>query len=203
MKIILSGGGDPETVVPIDEYFAAAIDRQKPVLYIPIAMEGRFSYDECFGWFTRTYAPFGIRQATLCTDLAALRLDARYAAVFIGGGNTFKLLQAIQQSDFAAQLRAYLAAGGVLYGGSAGAIICGKTIAPAACLDENLVGLQNLAALDLLGGYDVFCHYAPGEYDAFINTLSRKLYLLHEESGLVFDGEKIQSVGRPFLTQTA
>jgi uncharacterized radical SAM superfamily protein len=51
LTIILSGGGDPEVVVPIDNYFASIIDLRKTVLYIPNAMESHvFSNDECFEW---------------------------------------------------------------------------------------------------------------------------------------------------------
>lgn len=205
MPILLAGGGGPEAVIPIDTYFVSAIDRQRPVLYIPIAMEPHmFTYDECYNWFQSTYAPYGITKTELCTDLTGLTLSQHYSAVFIGGGNTFKLLQAVQQSDFAKQIRAYVQAGGMLYGGSAGAILCGKTIASAAFLDENNCGLQDLSALDLLGGSDVFCHNRPGkEQDTFITHLGMRLYMLYEESGLLLSGTKetgikTTALGKPF-----
>ena len=140
MSIILSGGGDPVAVIPIDQYFSSILDLRKTVLYIPIAMEGcRYSFDECFAWFKRTYGEYGVSNIELCTDLGTVNLDSRYGAVFIGGGNTFVLLDKIQRSSFAAQMRSYLDSGGILYGSSAGAIVCGKTIEPAHCLDDNLV----------------------------------------------------------------
>jgi len=203
MSIILSGGGDPAVVAPIDRYFSSVIDLQKPVLYIPIAMEAHvFSYEECFAWFKKTYAAYGISKVALCTDFNDLRLDSRYAAVFLGGGNTFKLLNAIQHSGFALQLHAYLASGGVLYGGSAGAIVCGKTIEPAIHADENLVGLHDLSGLNLLDGHDVFCHYEPGKHDASISGLRRNTYLLFEESGLIFQDGQALPIGKPFVRKS-
>ena len=200
MSIILSGGGDPVAVIPIDQYFSSILDLRKTVLYIPIAMEGRrYSFDECFAWFKRTYGEYGVSNIELCTDLGTVNLDSRYGAVFIGGGNTFVLLDKIQRSSFAAQMRSYLDSGGILYGSSAGAIACGKTIEPAHCLDDNLVGIKNLAGLNLLGGNDVFCHYEPYKHDSYIAGLDRDLFLLYEESGLVFDGAKISQVGKPFV----
>lgn len=202
--IILSGGGDPEAVVPIDAYFASVIDLHKTVLYVPIAMEAMsFSYNECFEWFQRIYSAYGLTHMELCTDLKTLRLDDRYGAVFIGGGNTFKLLHEIQNSDFAIQIRAFLEKGGVLYGGSAGAIVCGKTIEPAAYADENRAGISNYTALNLLNGYDVFCHYDPDSHAPNTNELNRDSYLLFEESGIVFKGETVSSIGKPFLLKKA
>jgi len=199
MTIILSGGGDPEVVIPIDQYFSSIIDLRKTVLYIPVAMESHvFSYDECFAWFKKIYGAYGITNIELCTDLTTVNLDRRYSAVFIGGGNTFKLLDKIQRSSFAHQLRSYLALGGVFYGGSAGAIVCGKTIEPAIYADDNLVGLEDLSGLNLLDGYDVFCHYEPTKHDSFIDSLNRNLYLLYEESGLIFNGAQAMQIGKPF-----
>lgn len=63
--------------------------------------------------------------------------------MFIGGGNTFKLLHEIQQSNFDVQIHFYLEMDGVLYGGSVGAVLCGKTIETAIYADENHVGTNN------------------------------------------------------------
>jgi len=199
MTIILSGGGDPEAVIPIDQYFSSIIDLRKTVLYIPVAMEAHvFSYDACFAWFQKTYGAYGVSNIELCTDLTTVSLDRRYGAVFIGGGNTFKLLNEIQRSSFDLQLRSYLALGGILYGGSAGAIVCGKTIEPAIYADDNLVGLKDLSGLNLLDGHDVFCHYEPAKHDSYIDSLDRELYLLYEESGLIFNDSQAVQIGKPF-----
>lgn len=204
MTIILSGGGNPEVVVPIDKYFASIIDLQKTVLYIPNAMEPHiFSYEECFEWFKKTYGEYGISKVELCTDLRTLNLDGRYSAVFIGGGNTFKLLHEIQQSNFDVQIHSYLETGGVIYGGSAGAIICGKTIETAIYADKNQVGINNHSGLNLLNNYDVFCHYDPIKHDSFISNLNRNLYLLFEESGLIINGSGAFSIGKPFIQKTS
>lgn len=38
MKLLLSGGGDPEQIKALDEYFADYVKDDK-ILYIPVAME--------------------------------------------------------------------------------------------------------------------------------------------------------------------
>jgi dipeptidase E len=198
MRLILSGGGNSEDVVPIDKLFKNQIDIKKTVLYIPVAMEpSMFTYDECFEWFRNTYNNYGITNIELCTDLYSAVLSNKYTAVFIGGGNTFKLLKEIKDSHFDSKLIEYLKRGGLLYGGSAGAIICGKTIKAALHLDKNNVGITNLDGLNLLNGADVYCHYSV-EADDFIRNYNGNLFALYEESGLFIQNKVISSIGRVF-----
>lgn len=201
MKLILSGGGDREQAAAIDRYFADSIDLEKRVLYIPVAMESSVdsAYDECYNWFCSTYGEYGITNIEMCTDLKSLELDNRFSAVYVGGGNTFMLLKKIRESNFEHELVRFLEEGGVFYGGSAGAIICGKTIKSAEYLDENKAKLKGLSALNLLNGFDVFCHYAETKNeDKFIDEYENSLYILYEESGLVYDGKKAIPIGKEF-----
>jgi len=46
-----------------------------------------------------------------------------YSFLFIGGGNTFKLLYDLKSSGAFVNIQGYLNNGGVVFGGSAGAII--------------------------------------------------------------------------------
>jgi dipeptidase E len=199
MRLLLSGGGDPQAVVPLDEFFVSQIDLSKPVLYVPVAMEeSKFTYYECFAWFSRTYKPYGIGQMDMSTDLRLAPSLEKYAAVYFGGGNTFKLMKEIRESGFDKSLMSYITGGGFVYGGSAGAIIFGATIATAH--DPNTVGLEDLSGFDLVGGKDIWVHYTPDE-DALIQAYPRGLYVLYEESGLYTSDNGVEYVGRPFLRQ--
>jgi len=124
----------------------------------------------------------------------------QYTAIFIGGGNTFKLLKEIKDSRFDEKLLEYLNHGGFVYGGSAGAIIFGKTIKSAEYADINNVGLTDLSGFNLIGGKDIFCHYSANDNE-FIKNYDNDLYILYEESGLFVEHNKIKSVGKPYLTQ--
>ena len=198
MRLLLSGGGNPEIVVPLDELFISQIDLTKRVLYIPVAMEPHvFSYEECLQWFTKTYRAYGIEHIDMCTDLNEARDFNQYTAIFIGGGNTFKLLKEIKDSRFDKKLLQYLEADGLVYGGSAGAIIFGKSIKTAEYADENNVGLTDLSGLDLAGGKDIFCHYTPKD-DAFIKGYPDDLYALYEASGLFIQDGKVVAIGKPY-----
>ena len=148
MSLLLSGGGDSQQVVPLDELFISQIDLTKTVLYVPVAMEASlFSYEQCRDWFSSTYQPYGITNIEMCTDLSLISSLQEYTAVFIGGGNTFKLLKKIKESRFDDKLVDYYSSGGFIYGGSAGAIIFGKTIKSALHADDNNVRLNDLSGL--------------------------------------------------------
>lgn len=200
--IILAGGGDPDQVREIDEWFAGQIDKEKRVVYIPVAMEESvFTYPECEVWFGESYAPYRISNVEMWTDLRGKKLNDEIAAVFIGGGNTFKLLKQMREEGFAETLCEYEQKGGVVYGGSAGAILMGKTIETALHADENSVGLDDFRGLDLLNGMDVWCHYADEERE-ILNEYPHPAYVLREESGLVFVNGQVRSLGAPYIQYT-
>jgi dipeptidase E len=139
----------------------------------------------------------------MAADLTAIGGDlTRYAAVYIGGGNTFKLLKEFKESRFDKKLTDYLRSGGFVYGGSAGAIVLGKTIKPAGYFDENKVGLTDLTGLNMLGGWDVFCHYSERD-GTYIRDYKNNLYLLYEESGLFLQGGNTTGIGKPYRCKTA
>lgn len=51
---------------------------------------------------------------------------------------------------------------GIVFGGSAGAIIFGYDIESCAAMDQNKVGLKDTKGFDALSGYSVFAHYTNG-----------------------------------------
>lgn len=199
--LILSGGGEPEQVIPIDEFFASHIDKTKNVLYIPVAMEREvFTYEQCFNWFTDTYKLFGIQNIKMLTDLKNAEISADAAAVFIGGGNTYKLMKELHDSGFDKKLLTYLDKGGTVYGGSAGAMIFGKTIETEIHTGSHDHGLTDLSGLDRLNGYDLWCHYTSKD-DPLIAKYHHPLYILSEESGLIIQNGEITSIGAPYKKQ--
>ena len=197
MKILISGGGEPEQVKPLDDYFAKSMNGGK-VLYIPVAMY-KVPYNECKEWFKKTYEYCNF-DIDMCTDLSKIKSLDEYTGVFIGGGNTFKLLKEIRESKFDILLEKYLKNGGFVYGGSAGAIIFGKSIETFSHADKNIVGLTELSGLNMLNGFDVWCHYNPKEDNNNIMNLKNSTKVLYEESGLLFDGKNFKSIGKDSLT---
>jgi len=200
MKLLLSGGGDPENVVVLDQLFVDMINTQETVLYIPVAWENDPTYAGCLNWFKGTYHPYGITNIEMCTNLNHITDLSRFTAIFIGGGNTFKLLKEIKESRFDEKLIDYLNDDGFVYGSSAGAFIFGKTIKSAEYGDDNNVCLTDLSGFNMLGGSDIFCHYSIRDNE-FITNYSNDLYILYDESGLYVNNNRIESIGKPYLNK--
>lgn len=79
--------------------------------------------------------------------------------LFVGGGNTFRLLDIVQRNGFIEPVRRFWQAGGDYYGGSAGAVLACETIEIADGHDPNEPGLEDLTALGLLSGAAILPHF--------------------------------------------
>lgn len=85
----------------------------------------------------------------------------------IPGGNTFRLLGHMQKNGLLSALRKFLDKGGQVYGGSAGALILGSSIAIAdSCAggqDDNAIAdLTDMQGLDVLQGCVAYPHFKLG-----------------------------------------
>ena len=121
-----------------------------------------------------------------------------FAAIYIGGGNTFKLLNDFRRTGFDHVLLHFIERGGIVYGGSAGAIIFGKDIMTASSLDSNDVGLQDTAGLDLVHGCSVWCHYHERDdlkIIAYIERYQHPVIALSERTGLFVKDDMMQPTG--------
>jgi dipeptidase E len=78
----------------------------------------------------------------------------------IPGGNTFELLTYLRRHDLLTAMSSFLARGGRLYGGSAGAIVLGADISIAELMDDNAVGIKDTRGADLLSGSVVYPHFS-------------------------------------------
>lgn len=160
MKLFLSGGSKRAFV--LDKKFMEIIDKSKPMLYIPIAMDPkRHPYSECFEWIKKYFSEFNFDNIKMITNLRSIKksyLD-RFGSVYIGGGNTPYLLKELKESGFYEHLKYLIDKDIPIAGGSAGAIIFAKTIIPSLSADENKVGLKDFSALNKLQGYDLDAHY--------------------------------------------
>ena len=118
--------------------------------------------------------------------------------IAVPGGDTFDLLDTLQSFGWLLVLRAFLDRGGLVYGGSAGAILMGNDIGIALEADPNDVGLQDTTGMGLLGELDVMPHYTEELLDfarAHHAKSSRAVLCLPEPSGIVVKDGTIRSVG--------
>ena len=200
-RIMAAGGGGLQDGCPLLEQFAAWTGATGRVLFLPIAQAGTGRpFAECLAWGRATLEPFGIRDITMWTDLSAEDHSglAEFDAVFIGGGNTFSLLDQVRRSGFDTALVRFLSGGGAVYGGSAGAILLGRDILTCAHLDENHMGLDDTRGLGVLGGYCAWCHYRPEDDGRIAEYIARHgwpVLALSERAGVSAEGSILSARG--------
>lgn len=204
MKLFLGGGGDREDSIEIDKKFVASLDLSKPLLYIPIAINAeKHPYPVCLEWILGTLGPFGVKNIIMWTeDYLKHKQEEdfeQFAGIYIGGGNTFKLLKELKEFGTFEILRKLAERSIPIFGGSAGAIIFAKTIIPALSADENNVGLADFSAFNLINDYDMWCHYSESldsTIKSYMNKYSlRKIIAIPENAGLFVTNESIEAVG--------
>lgn len=157
MKLLLDGGTFNETTIRL---LKDIVDNTKPLLYIPFAWRDS-TYSGCIDWLTNKVESIGflhIHMVRQPEELDEIDLSL-YSAIFVGGGNTYKLLNDLKSTNGYNKIIDYLKNGGVLCGSSAGAVICGKDIDIISSMDPNEVGLVDTKGLDLIEGFSVFPHY--------------------------------------------
>ncbi len=199
-KLFLSGGGGSSDSKVLDEAFVNLIGNGK-ILYIPIAMpSGKISYESCYDWITSTISDVSNRFVSIdmCVNLMDLNKDLldKYSAIYIGGGNTYKLLQDIEDSNFRDLLLSAINNGIIYYGGSAGAIITGSDIATVA--EENDNNYKFEKGLSLLGRYSILCHYNGNQDEKikkYIGLKNNPVIALSEKTGLIISNQRAMVVG--------
>lgn len=201
LRLLLSGGGGAEDSLLLDQLLVQLTARGAMV-YLPIALDPhQRPYASCYQWIRSVFTPLGLDRITMWSDLSAAKTEEDlkpFAALYIGGGNTFKLLRDLKQARFDQAIRFFLHHGGIVYGGSAGAILCGRDISTASLLDQNDVGLQDTTGLDLLQGASVWCHYQSADdqqISRLTSHLQHPIIALSEKAGLYVQDNMAFAVG--------
>ena len=176
MKLILNGGGIGNQVVEARKLLNNLIDHNKKILYIPFAWPDQ-TYNGCLEFMTSELSDIlkqGIDMVKSPDELINKNFN-EYSCLYIGGGNTYKLLADLKISGAFEKIKKYLLEeNGIVYGGSAGAIIFGLDLDSCNIEDKNEVGLVDNTGFNMINGYSLLCHYTNDEEKT---ELSRK-YLL-------------------------
>ena len=162
-----------------------------------------YSQEQCKEWLTSAFKALGFTDIDTWSKLDNKTYDGvkRFGAIYIGGGNTFFLLNELRRTDFIDHIKAFIEDSGMVYGGSAGAIIFGKTIRLATvgkCSDENKVGLTDLSALNMANGYDIHCHYEDKDDKQLISYSKKnrtKVMAIPEKSAVFVNGKEMTVIG--------
>lgn len=199
MKLYLSGGGSGrQNLFAYNSYFNS-IDKSKPILYVPLAMVTE-EYDDCYEWFKSEIGNFGVTNFEMIKSSKELSEKdlSKYNSIFIGGGNTYKLLQELQKNSNMKKIRNYLKNDGIIYGGSAGAIIFGKDIDCCRLVDSKLEG--DTKGFDYLNGYSLLCHLSKSYLklnEKYLKEYCKenKVLFLPEEDVLLITDKNIKFIG--------
>ncbi|HXK52840.1 Type 1 glutamine amidotransferase-like domain-containing protein [Candidatus Nomurabacteria bacterium] len=197
MKLILGGGGDENTSIQSHKRFFDLLKNSRKVLYIPIAiLSDKYTPEGCLSWFSGAFKNMGDLDIEMVTRFEDIDSDlGKYAGIYIGGGNTYKLLHEMKKSGIDERLDTYK---GVVYGGSAGAIIFGKDISTAEHADINNVGLKDISGLNYLKGYNLWCHYKEEDIPLIDRLVEKgqKIISIEEDSAIYINNTHIiQSIG--------
>jgi dipeptidase E len=142
-----------------------------PVLFVPFALFDRDAYVESMG-----LSLAGIHRAS---DPRRAVLEA--AALFIGGGNTFRLLKSLQDLSLLEPIRRRVAEGMPYIGSSAGSVVSSPTIRTTN--DMPIVEPSSFEALGLVS-FQINAHYLdPDPASTHLGeTREERLRQFHEEN---------------------
>lgn len=202
--IILSGGGDIKDSFKLDERFFSLLKNNAKILYIPIALNrDRVGFEACYDWFSNIISSHnGEKEIDFSMILEKDKIPdlENYDSVYIGGGNTYKLLDFIIRNNVGQKIVDFIEKGGIVYGGSAGAIVLGKDIRTAE--EENDNNYSYFRGLNLLGGQSVICHYEETLDEKIFKSAQKihsRIIALPENSGIIIGGDVIEIVGRVLI----
>ncbi len=198
--IFLAGGGDEKDSKLLDEQFVKKLNLAKPLVYIPNAIRSK-PYQSCLKWFRSSMTPLGVVTIEMWEDLNPRHKVNNIAGVYIGGGNTIKLLKEIRESGFENYLREAAQRGIPLYGGSAGAIILGEDIRTTTEA-KNLTSSEAVG-LKIIKGFSIACHYKTSDekiVQKLSKTLNRDIIAIPEKSGGYIEKQTLTNYGTEPLT---
>lgn len=209
MKLVLYSGGDEKENKGLDQAFLELLGKKNPVVtFIP---SSSYLSEQEFKEFVKHYSKFKISRfihfpVDLPFDKIMFQEVMRSDAIHLAGGNTFYFLNSLRKTKLLPELRKFVARGGVLTGLSAGAILMTENIDmagyPEFDRDENIVGLKNLACLNLLD-FAFFPHFKNSKrYDVAFKRYSKLkkkvIYACPDGAGIVVNGDELRFIGKTF-----
>jgi dipeptidase E len=125
--------------------------------------------------------------------------------IFVEGGSTYYLLNAMRKCNFEKVIRKLLKQGKVYIGSSAGSIVAGRTIKTANWLSEeyenkNTFGVKNLKGLNLVP-FDIFVHYKPENAEIIRQKIknpekrAKNLKILTDGQAILVQGKEVDLIG--------
>lgn len=199
MHLYLSGGGDIHQSKKLDDSFFNLLNAKHitKVIYIPLAISSG-SILSSIQWFNDSYKN-RIESIIAWKDPEKIRLELlnpNEVAVYIGGGNTYLLMDLLNRYNISKELKDFALLNGIIYGGSAGAIILGKDISIAS--DVNSIDLAQFKGLNLLEEYSIWPHYSSSDdkkITSYIHNTGNNVIALPEDAGIYTHNQQFEAIG--------
>jgi dipeptidase E len=156
MKLLLLSNSTLHGRGYLDHAFDEILDHlsgARRLAFAPFALKDHAAYG---AQVAERFASSGIEVTTLPADGAAPRIIAAADGVFVGGGNTFRLLRALQDLGLIEAIRSGVAGGLPYIGSSAGTVVAAPTMKTTN--DMPIVQPKSLDALALVP-FQINPHY--------------------------------------------
>jgi len=137
----------------VEAELRAFLARARTILFVPFAMFDRDAYADKV---RSRISPMGLEVESIHRASDPLRAVEGAEAVFVGGGNTFRLLKSLQESGVIPALRRRVAQGMPYVGSSAGSIVACPTLKTTK--DMPVVEPRSFEALGLID-FQISPHY--------------------------------------------
>lgn len=200
-KLFISGGGNSEESFLLDKKFVSSL-KKKNILYIPIGLRrDLIGYEDCYEWITKTLSAHTKKSLDIEMWISLKGVTKEdilnFEAIYIGGGrNTYKLLYNFYRTGFIDLLKEFFHNGGIVYGGSAGAVIMGKSIATVSEENDKMYPFEE--GLYLLNNYSICCHFNARKEKLiykFISNHNSPVIAIPEDSGLILEYQHFLVIG--------
>jgi len=148
------GGGYLDHALPaITDLFRGL----RRIAFVPFALADQAGY---FERARRRFQDLGIEAARVAEGAAGRPVVEEAEGIFVGGGNTFRLLHRLQQSGLLGPIRARVRAGMPYLGASAGTVVAAPTMKT-----TNDMPIVQPASFEALGfvPFQINCHYLDPE----------------------------------------
>lgn len=196
-SIYLAGGGTPVQELPVLTAFVERLPAPE-ILYIPWALDRDSDYfKNAEAWIDETLAHIRPDKnlKIITAKEGATIPNITFGGIFIGGGNSYRLISALKETGLDAIISRHLEAGGTLYGGSAGAIVCGRQLNLA---QSPPPASGEFTGMNLLGGLSCCCHYSDADIPRVKSHVAENnsgVICLRETAGILVESNRLTSCG--------
>ena len=190
VKLVVSWWGDYTDSKKLDHLYKEML-KGKKILYIPRAMYPE-RYDSCYEWIQNVFPAQEWYSVYLLSEKEFWEKESDYAmydGIYMGGGNTYRLLKLIKDTWFSKIIEQFLAHDKPIYGGSAGAAIMGKEIHTSGDMNGVKLPLEEAMGFNMWNNHALVCHYhdsSDSEIKDYVSHYNIPVICLPEGTWLIY-----------------